>query len=255
MTPYLSIRGVAKRYGEVVAVAEVSLDIAQGEFVTFLGPSGSGKSTLLYMIAGIEDASAGDILLQDGSLLAIPPHKRNIGMVFQRYTLVPHMSVEENVAFPLKVRHWSREKVEQRVAEVLGLVRLDGFRKRRPAELSGGQQPRGALARALAYHPRMLLMDEPLAALDKKLKEELQVEIRRIHQETGVTIIYVTHDQEEALRLSQRIAVFNHGRIEQADTPARLYEDPASRFVAGSRDGPFGTAHDSSTPSCSRRKS
>ena len=128
MTPYLSIRGVAKRYGEVVAVAEVSLDIAQGEFVTFLGPSGSGKSTLLYMIAGIEDASAGDILLQDGSLLAIPPHKRNIGMVFQRYTLVPHMSVEENVAFPLKVRHWSREKVEQRVAEVLGLVRLDGFR-------------------------------------------------------------------------------------------------------------------------------
>jgi len=233
VTPYLSIRGVAKRYGEVVAVAEVSLDIAQGEFVTFLGPSGSGKSTLLYMIAGIEDASAGDILLQDGSLLAIPPHKRNIGMVFQRYTLVPHMSVEENVAFPLKVRHWSREKVEQRVAEVLGLVRLDGFRKRRPAELSGGQQQRVALARALAYHPRMLLMDEPLAALDKKLKEELQVEIRRIHQETGVTIIYVTHDQEEALRLSQRIAVFNHGRIEQADTPARLYEAPASRFVAG----------------------
>ena len=233
MKPYISIRNVAKRYGEVVAVANVSLDIAQGEFVTFLGPSGSGKSTLLYMIAGIEDASAGDILLQDGSLLAIPPHKRNIGMVFQRYTLVPHMTVEENVAFPLKVRHWSRDKLEERVAEVLALVRLDTFRKRRPSELSGGQQQRVALARALAYHPRMLLMDEPLAALDKKLKEELQVEIRRIHQETGVTIIYVTHDQEEALRLSQRIAVFNHGHIEQADAPARLYENPASRFVAG----------------------
>jgi len=233
LTPYLSIRGVAKHYGDVVAVAGVSLDVAEGELVTFLGPSGSGKSTLLYMIAGLETASSGDIQLGGGSLLAVPPHQRNIGMVFQRYTLVPHMSVEENIAFPLKVRRWSRERIAERVAEMLRLVRLEGYGKRRPNELSGGQQQRVALARALSYHPRILLMDEPLAALDKKLKEELQVEIRRIHQETGVTILYVTHDQEEALRLSERIAVFNNGRIEQADTPRMLYEDPASRFVAG----------------------
>lgn len=233
MTPLLSIRDVRKSYGDHIAVDGVSLDIAEGELVTFLGPSGSGKSTLLYMIAGLENVSAGDVLLQGRSLLSVPPNKRNIGMVFQRYTLVPHMTVEENIAFPLRVRRWPRDRIEERVAEMLKLVRLENFRARRPSQLSGGQQQRVALARALAYHPRILLMDEPLAALDKKLKEELQIEIRRIHRETGVTILYVTHDQEEALRLSERIAVFNRGRIEQVDVPSRLYEDPASRFVAG----------------------
>ncbi|MFO1058145.1 MAG: ABC transporter ATP-binding protein [Dongiaceae bacterium] len=233
MSTLLSIRRVSKRFGGVTAVREISLEVADGEFLTFLGPSGSGKSTLLYMIAGLEEVSGGDILLRGTSLLRVPPHKRNIGMVFQRYTLVPHLPVEENIAFPLKVRGWSREKVAARTAEMLKLVRLEECRGRRPAQLSGGQQQRVALARALSYHPQILLMDEPLAALDKKLKEGIQQEIRRIHRETGVTVLYVTHDQEEALRLSDRIAVFNHGRIEQAATGAELYENPAGRFVAG----------------------
>jgi putative spermidine/putrescine transport system ATP-binding protein len=233
MSPLLSIRGVTKRFADVTAVNDITLDVAQGEFVTFLGPSGSGKSTLLYMIAGLEDVTSGDIRLREASLLTVPPHKRNIGMVFQRYTLIPHMSVEDNIAFPLRVRGWSRERIAQRAAEMLRLVRLEDCRGRRPAQLSGGQQQRVALARALSYDPRILLMDEPLAALDKKLKEGMQAEIRRIHRETGVTVLYVTHDQEEALRLSDRIAVFNGGRIEQAATGADLYENPASRFVAG----------------------
>lgn len=233
MIALLSLRGVTKRFGDVTAVSDISLDVAQGEFLTFLGPSGSGKSTLLYMIAGLEDVTGGDIRLRESSLLAVPPHKRNIGMVFQRYTLIPHMTVESNIAFPLRVRGWSRERIAGRTAEMLRLVRLEDCRGRRPTQLSGGQQQRVALARALSYDPGILLMDEPLAALDKKLKEEMQAEIRRIHRETGVTILYVTHDQEEALRLSDRIAVFNSGRIEQAATGADLYENPASRFVAG----------------------
>ena len=233
MSALLSIRAVSKRFGEVTAVNDISLDVAQGEFLTFLGPSGSGKSTLLYMIAGLEDVTSGDIRLREGSLLTVPPHKRNIGMVFQRYTLIPHMTVEDNIAFPLRVRGWSRERIAARAAEMLRLVRLEDCRGRRPTQLSGGQQQRVALARALSYDPRILLMDEPLAALDKKLKEGMQAEIRRIHRETGVTVLYVTHDQEEALRLSDRIAVFNGGRIEQASSGADLYENPASRFVAG----------------------
>jgi putative spermidine/putrescine transport system ATP-binding protein len=231
--PALSIRGVRKTYGQVVAVEKVDLDVRQGEFLTFLGPSGSGKSTLLYMIAGLEDVTEGEVLTRHVSLLAIPPHKRNIGMVFQRYTLVPHMNVARNIGFPLRVRHWTADRAEARVAEMLRLVRLEGFGERMPSQLSGGQQQRVALARALAYDPTLLLMDEPLAALDKRLKDDIQLEIRRIHRETGVTILYVTHDQEEALRLSDRIAVFNRGRIEQVGTGAELYERPASRFVAG----------------------
>jgi putative spermidine/putrescine transport system ATP-binding protein len=233
MSAFLSIRGVAKRFHDAVAVNDVSLDIEKGEFVTFLGPSGSGKSTLLYLIAGLHEPSEGDISLQGKSLLDVPPNKRNIGMVFQRYTLIPHMNVTENIAFPLKVRRWPRERIEKRLAEMLALVRLEKFAGRKTSELSGGQQQRVALARALAYDPEILLMDEPLAALDKRLKEDLQLEIRRIHRETGATILYVTHDQEEALRLSDRIAVFNHGRIEQIASGASLYDNPVNRFVAG----------------------
>lgn len=231
-TPFLQIRNVRKVYGDVVAVTDVTLDIAKGEFMTFLGPSGSGKSTTLYVLAGLQEPTGGDILLQGRTLLDTPSHKRNIGMVFQRYTLFPHLSVGENIAFPLRVRRRPKAEIDAAVRRVLKLVRLDGFEDRMPAKMSGGQQQRVALARALAYDPPVLLMDEPLSALDKKLREEIQLEIRRIHQETGVTILYVTHDQEEALRLSDRIAVFSKGAIDQVGTGAELYANPATRFVA-----------------------
>ena len=231
--PFLSIRGIRKVYGPVTAVKNVTMDITEGEFMTFLGPSGSGKSTTLYVLAGFQDPTDGDILLNGRSLLATPSHKRNIGMVFQRYTLFPHLSVGENVAFPLRIRRRPQAEVADRVKAALKLVRLEGFEDRTPANMSGGQQQRVALARALVYNPPVLLMDEPLSALDKKLREEIQFEIRRIHQETGVTILYVTHDQEEALRLSDRIAVFSHGEIDQIGTGPELYADPATRFVAG----------------------
>ncbi len=231
--PFLSIRRIEKTYGKLVAVENVSLDVAKGEFITFLGPSGSGKSTTLHAIAGFLDPTGGDVLLNGRSLLQVPPNKRNIGMVFQRYTLFPHLSVAENVAFPLRVRRRSKAATEEKVAAMLKLVRLEKMADRMPAQLSGGQQQRVALARALAYDPPLLLMDEPLSALDKKLREEIQLEIKRIHNETGVTILYVTHDQDEALRMSDRIALFNSGRIEQLSTGRDLYEDPASHFVAG----------------------
>ena len=230
--PFLKLENLAKRYGHVTAVDNVSLEIAQGEFMTFLGPSGSGKSTTLYMVAGLEQPSSGKLLLNGNDLIEIAPNKRNIGMVFQRYTLFPHLSVGENIAFPLKVRRLSHAEVSTRVAEMLRLVRLQGFEDRKPAELSGGQQQRVALARALAYNPALLLMDEPLSALDKKLREEIQFEIKRVHKETGVTIIYVTHDQEEALRLSDRISVFSKGVIDQVATGFELHESPSTRFVA-----------------------
>lgn len=230
--PYLHIDGLRKIYGDVVATDHVDLEVAKGEFLTFLGPSGSGKSTTLYVLAGFQDPTAGDIRLQGRSILSTPSHKRQIGMVFQRYTLFPHLSVGENVAFPLRVRRMAKAEITQKVRQALKLVRLDGFEDRMPANMSGGQQQRVALARALVYDPPVLLMDEPLSALDKKLREEIQVEIRRIHQETGVTILYVTHDQEEALRLSDRIAIFNQGRIEQVGTGAQLYANPATYFVA-----------------------
>ncbi len=232
-TPFLSILGVSKRYEEVTAVDGVSIDVAEGEFLTLLGPSGSGKTTTLFIIAGFQEPTSGQVLLQGRSLLEVLPHKRNIGMVFQRYTLFPHLSVAENVAFPLRVRRKSAAEVSAKVAAVLELVRLEGYGGRLPSQLSGGQQQRVALARALAYDPPLLLMDEPLSALDKKLREEIQGEIRSIHRETGVTILYVTHDQEEALRLSDRVALFNHGQIEQIGTGEELYNAPATRFVAG----------------------
>lgn len=230
--PLLQIRGIAKQYGPVVAVQDVNLEVQPGEFMTFLGPSGSGKSTTLYILAGFEQPTAGDILLNGESLLSTPSHKRNIGMVFQRYTLFPHLSVGENIAFPLKVRRKSKAEIDAKVKEMLRLVRLEGFEDRKPAQMSGGQQQRVALARALAYDPPVLLMDEPLSALDKKLREEIQFEIRRIHQQTEVTILYVTHDQEEALRLSDRIAVFSKGVIDQIGTGPELYAHPTTRFVA-----------------------
>ena len=231
--PFLSIRGIEKTYGAITAVADVSIDIAEGEFLTFLGPSGSGKSTTLYAIAGFLEPSRGDVLLKGRSLLSVPSNKRNIGMVFQRYTLFPHLSVADNVAFPLKVRRLPKAEIDAKVAQMLKLVRLEQMADRMPGQMSGGQQQRVALARALAYDPPILLMDEPLSALDKKLREEIQFEIKRIHNETGVTILYVTHDQEEALRLSDRVALFNAGRIEQIGTGRDLYEKPSSRFVAG----------------------
>ncbi|MGA0560876.1 ABC transporter ATP-binding protein [Ancylobacter sp. VNQ12] len=230
---FLDIHGVSKSFGNVAAVSDVSLEIARGEFMTFLGPSGSGKSTTLYMIAGFFEPTGGDIRIDGRSILAEPSNRRNIGMVFQRYTLFPHLSVAENVAFPLRVRRRSGAEVGRKVEEMLALVRLERFADRMPAQLSGGQQQRVALARALAYDPPLLLMDEPLSALDKKLREEIQTEIRRIHRETGVTILYVTHDQEEALSLSDRVALFNHGRIEQVGKGRELYDEPCTRFVAG----------------------
>ncbi|MBU2889520.1 ABC transporter ATP-binding protein [Celeribacter halophilus] len=232
MTDYLHIHGIRKEFGDVVATEHVELKVEQGEFMTFLGPSGSGKSTTLYILAGFQEPTAGDILLNGKSVLGIPSNKRNIGMVFQRYTLFPHMSVADNVAFPLTVRKTPKAEIAERVAKVLKLVRLEGYEDRMPAQMSGGQQQRVALARALVYDPPVLLMDEPLSALDKKLREEIQHEIRRIHQETGVTVLYVTHDQEEALRLSDRIAIFNQGRIEQVGTGPELYAHPATHFVA-----------------------
>ncbi len=231
-TPFLQIQRLRKTYDQVVAIDQVSLDIKKGEFMTFLGPSGSGKSTTLYIVAGFQSPTEGRVLLDGKPLLSVAPNKRNIGMVFQRYTLFPHLTVAENVAFPLRVRRWPDAKIRDKVSDMLKLVHLTDCRDRMPGQLSGGMQQRVAIARALAYDPPVLLMDEPLSALDKKLREDLQTELRRIHQQTGVTILYVTHDQEEALRLSDRIAVFNAGRIEQVGTGEALYGKPASRFVA-----------------------
>lgn len=230
--PFLQIQRLRKTYDKVVAIDNVSLDIRKGEFMTFLGPSGSGKSTTLYIVAGFQSPTEGRVLLDGKPLLSVAPNRRNIGMVFQRYTLFPHLTVGENIAFPLRVRRMGDAQVKAKVEEMLRLVQLADCRDRMPGQLSGGMQQRVAIARALAYDPPVLLMDEPLSALDKKLREELQLELRRIHQQTGVTILYVTHDQEEALRLSDRIAVFNKGRIEQVGSGEALYSAPVSRFVA-----------------------
>lgn len=223
---------VQKRYGSVVAVDRVSLDIRPGEFLTLLGPSGSGKTTTLMMLAGFEIPTAGEIWVDDTAIAAIPPYKRNIGMVFQNYALFPHMTVGENIAFPLKMRGLSKTEIARASKEALDLVELPGYEGRYPRQLSGGQQQRIAVARALVFNPRVLLMDEPLGALDKQLRESLQLEIKQLHDRLGVTIVYVTHDQQEALIMSDRIAVMNDGRIEQIGSPVELYEQPQSRFVA-----------------------
>jgi putative spermidine/putrescine transport system ATP-binding protein len=214
------------------AVDAVDLTIRAGEFMTLLGPSGSGKTTTLNMIAGFEDVTSGRILLDGADIARLPPYRRNLGMVFQNYALFPHMTAAENVAFPLRQRKIGKAEIARRVAEALELVHLGEHGDRLPAQLSGGQQQRVALARAVVFAPRALLLDEPLGALDKKLRETLQLEISRLHRELGITFVFVTHDQEEALALSDRIAVFRDGRIEQVGTPAQLYESPVSRFVA-----------------------
>jgi len=223
---------IEKRYGPVIAVDDVSLDIAPGEFVTLLGPSGSGKTTTLMMLAGFEIPTAGEIYVDEDPIAAVPPYRRNIGMVFQNYALFPHMTVGENIAFPLQMRKMSRGEITRQTTAVLELVGLPGYEGRYPRQLSGGQQQRVAVARALVFNPRVLLMDEPLGALDKQLREHLQLEIKALHEQLGVTIIYVTHDQEEALVMSDRIAVMNEGRIEQCGLPTELYDEPSSRFVA-----------------------
>ncbi|WP_405801190.1 ABC transporter ATP-binding protein [Streptomyces sp. NBC_01506] len=228
----VELRQLTKRYGDRAAVDRVSLDIEVGEFMTFLGPSGSGKTTTLDMIAGFSGTTEGSITVDGVDVAQLPPHRRDLGMVFQHYALFPHMTVAKNVAFPLQQRKVPKAEIAERVAEALRMVRLEGLADRLPSQLSGGQQQRVALARAVVFNPRVLLMDEPLGALDKKLREQLQGEISRMHRELGITFVFVTHDQEEALALSDRIAVFNEGRIEQVGTPEELYERPATLFVA-----------------------
>ena len=229
---YLRLREVAKSYdGRTNAVDDVSIDIGRGEFVTFLGPSGSGKTTTLLMIAGFETPTGGVIELGGHDLTLSKPYERNIGMVFQNYALFPHMTAAKNVLFPLKMRHFPKRDMQARAERMLELVGLSRFAERYPRELSGGQQQRVALARGLVFNPDVLLLDEPLGALDKNLREQMQVEIKRIHREIGITMIYVTHDQTEAMTMSDRVAVFSNGKVEQIGSPLEVYNRPANRFV------------------------
>jgi spermidine/putrescine ABC transporter ATP-binding subunit len=228
----IHLDNLSKFYGAVGANRNVDLDISPGEFLTLLGPSGSGKTTALMMIAGFVIPTSGDIRINGQSIIQVPVHKRNIGMVFQNYALFPHLDVARNVSFPLEMRNTPKAEIQKKVDAALDLVRLGGFRDRRPKQLSGGQQQRVALARALIFEPTVLLLDEPLGALDAKLREEMKFEIKQLHNEIGATILFVTHDQEEALTLSDRIAVFDEGEIIQLGTPDELYHQPANRFVA-----------------------
>ncbi len=224
---------VQKSYdGEILVVKNLNLDVARGEFLTLLGPSGSGKTTCLLMLAGFEPATYGEIMLDGRAINKVPPHKRDIGMVFQNYALFPHMTVAENLAFPLQVRRIPKPQIADKVRRALDMVRLGGLSSRMPNQLSGGQQQRVAVARALVFDPKLVLMDEPLGALDKQLREQMQYEIKHIHEDLGVTVVYVTHDQAEALTMSNRIAVLNDGVIQQLDTPDNLYENPENAFVA-----------------------
>ena len=231
--PAIRLRGLRKTFGEVVAVDSVDLDIADGEFLTLLGPSGSGKTTVLRMIAGFELPTAGSIELGGQDVSALPPFQRDVNTVFQDYALFPHMTVQENVEYGLKVKKIGRDERRRRAQVALDAVRLDTYGARKPAELSGGQRQRVALARALVNRPKVLLLDEPLGALDLKLREQMQVELKAIQRDVGITFVFVTHDQEEALTMSDRIAVFNAGRIEQVGSAAEVYEHPATEFVAG----------------------
>ena len=234
MPPFVRFDRVRRSFdGQTDVVRDLSLDVARGEFLTLLGPSGSGKTTALMMLAGFERPDGGQILLDGQDITRTAPHRRNIGVVFQSYALFPHMSVAQNVAFPLEVRGLSRATRQERVARALDMVRLAAFGDRLPGQLSGGQQQRVALARALVFEPRLVLLDEPLGALDRTLREEMQAEIRHLHAALGVTMLYVTHDQQEALRLSDRIAVLASGSLRQVGTPQQLYEEPADAFVAG----------------------
>ncbi len=230
---FVRFSDVQKSYdGETLVIKSLNLDIARGEFLTLLGPSGSGKTTCLMMLAGFETATHGEIILDGQPINDVAPHRRNIGMVFQNYALFPHMTVAENLAFPLQVRKVPKNEVRDRVQRALDMVELGSFGARKPAQLSGGQQQRVAVARALVFEPKLVLMDEPLGALDKQLREQMQYEIKHIHEQLGVTIVYVTHDQSEALTMSNRIAVFNDGVIQQLSSPEGLYDEPENAFVA-----------------------
>ena len=232
-TGFVIFDKIDKSYdGEVLVVRNLNLNIAKGEFVTMLGPSGSGKTTTLMMLAGFETPTNGEIFLENKPISKIPPYEREIGMVFQNYALFPHMTVQENLSFPLEVRKLSKAVTSEKVKKALDMVELGEFGTRFPAQLSGGQQQRVALARALVFEPRLVLMDEPLGALDKNLREQMQYEIKHIHERIGITVVYVTHDQSEALTMSNRIAVFNEGMIQQLSTPDILYEKPENSFVA-----------------------
>jgi len=228
----ISVKSLVKSYGPFRALDDVSIDIRSGEFMTLLGPSGSGKTTLLMVLAGFVRPDSGSVTFGDKEILLLPPHKRDIGMVFQNYALFPHMTVAENLAYPLKLRRVGKVEIRERVERALDLVQLGGLGHRGIEELSGGQRQRVALARAIIFEPRILLMDEPLSALDKNLREQMQFEVRRLHEQLGITTVYVTHDQREALTMSDRIAVINDGRIQQVDGPRALYEKPETYFVA-----------------------
>jgi spermidine/putrescine transport system ATP-binding protein len=223
---------LVKRFADVTAVAGINLEMQPGEFFSLLGPSGCGKTTTLRLIAGFERPDEGQILLDDADMAQVPPHKRNVNTVFQNYALFPHLNVFENVAFGLRSKEVSKQEIKQRVHDALALVRLEGLEKRRPSQLSGGQQQRVALARALVLNPAVLLLDEPLGALDAKLRKALQIELKALQEEVGITFIYVTHDQEEALTMSDRLAVMSNGRVEQVGTPNEVYEEPRTTYVA-----------------------
>jgi putative spermidine/putrescine transport system ATP-binding protein len=229
----VALESLHKRFGETVAVDGIDLLIADGEFFSMLGPSGSGKTTTLRLIAGFEEPTSGRVVLAGRDVTGVPPFDRDVNTVFQDYALFPHMSVEENVGYGLMVRRVPRSERATRIGEALRMMRLDGYERRRPSQLSGGQRQRVALARALVNRPRVLLLDEPLGALDLKLRQEMQIELKGIQEQVGITFVYVTHDQDEALTMSDRLAVFSRGRIEQIGTPAQVYEHPATAFVAG----------------------
>jgi putative spermidine/putrescine transport system ATP-binding protein len=251
---YVRFRDVQKTYdGETLVIKKLNLDVARGEFLTLLGPSGSGKTTCLMMLAGFESLTHGEIVLDGRPLSNVPPYKRDIGVVFQNYALFPHMTVNENLAFPLQVRRLEREEIRRRVRRALEMVQLGDFGRRRPAQLSGGQQQRVAVARALVFEPKLVLMDEPLGALDKQLREQMQYEVKHIHENLGVTVVYVTHDQTEALTMSNRIAVFDDGVVRQLATPEGLYERPENAFVArfiGENNRLLGTVRETNGATC-----
>ena len=228
----ITVRNVTKTYGAVHALDDVSLDVESGEFLTLLGPSGSGKTTLLMVLAGFTRPDSGSLKFGDVEVIRKPPHLRDVGMVFQNYALFPHMTVAGNVGYPLRLRKTPKAEIAERVERALDTVQLGGFGERRIDQLSGGQKQRVALARSIVFEPRILLMDEPLSALDKKLRDRMQIELRQLHEKLGMTTVYVTHDQREALTMSDRIAVVNHGRIMQLADPQRLYDQPENRFVA-----------------------
>ncbi|MDP7626126.1 MAG: ABC transporter ATP-binding protein [Rhodospirillales bacterium] len=252
--PLVRFKEVQKSYdGEILVVKNLNLDIAKGEFLTMLGPSGSGKTTCLMMLAGFEPATHGEITLAGTSINNVAPHKRGIGMVFQNYALFPHMTVFENLAFPLEVRKMGKSDIEAKVKRALDMVQLGDFGHRRPMQLSGGQQQRVAVARALVFDPQLVLMDEPLGALDKQLREQMQYEIKHIHESLGVTVVYVTHDQSEALTMSNRVAVFNDGVIQQLAAPDVLYEKPDNAFCAqfiGENNKLLGTIKEKNGANC-----